>query len=384
MPTHDDTVSLSVGGKIHTEWKSYEIDSDLMVPADAFNLTLAPGTAALPEYVVEGAAIQVRVGRDLVLTGFIDDISQQSAKGKHDISINGRDGAGQLLDCSAPIFSHRLQTLKNIATALVRDFGFISIRIDAKKTMLRERVSVEPGDSAWDALSHAAEANGLWPWFEPTGELVIGGPDYTTAPVATLIQRVDGVGNNVEEVTVTRSCAERYSEITVLGQSPGTYLEPGDIKIRGTASDTGVKQHRPRIVIDHDMENSAMALTRAKKLIADARLNALSIEVTVKGHHTAHGVLWKPGQRVVLQFDRERINGIFFLMGRKLVRSRDGGTRTLLRFKEDGIWALDAHPHHRKYRRGRNEVTGTLESGEAPRGTLEFAINHPVLHGDGT
>ncbi len=46
---------------------------------------------------------------------------------------------------------------------------------------------MEPGDTAWDALVHVAEANGLWPWFDPDGTLVVGGPKYDAPEQATLI-----------------------------------------------------------------------------------------------------------------------------------------------------------------------------------------------------
>ena len=41
-------------------------------------------------------------------------------------------------------------------------------------------------------------------------------------------------------------------------------------------------------------------------------------------------------------------------MGRKFTLSRNGGSVTELRFKEDGVWVLDAHPHKNVHRRGRN------------------------------
>ncbi len=72
---------------------------------------------------------------------------------------------------------------------------------------------------AWDALAKAAAGRGLWPWFEPDGTLVVGGPDYTTTPVDTLIMKLDGTGNNVMELDDTRSINGCFSELTVLAQS---------------------------------------------------------------------------------------------------------------------------------------------------------------------
>jgi prophage tail gpP-like protein len=213
---------------------------------------------------------------------------------------------------------------------------------------------------------HAAEANGLWPWFEPDGTLVIGGPDYSAPVVATLILRRDGKGNNVIDIDKQESIHGRYSEVTVLGQAHGTDTEQGKHALRGKASDDGVSWYRPKIVVDHECDNLAVCRDRARKLLSDSRLNALTIPVTVKGHRIvapgqeSDGLLWKPGQRVYIIDEIHNLDGIYFLMRRKFKRSRAEGTRTALTFKEDGVWTLDAHPHKNKHRRGKNSLPGAI------------------------
>ena len=75
MPTRDERVSLAIGGKAHDGWTDYEIDSDLLVPADDFRVSLAFPAEGIPEVVVPGAAVTVRVGDDVVLTGQIDQVN---------------------------------------------------------------------------------------------------------------------------------------------------------------------------------------------------------------------------------------------------------------------------------------------------------------------
>lgn len=79
------------------------------------------------------------------------------------------------------------------------------------------RIQIEPGQTAWEALLQIVEANGLYPWVEPDSCLNIGGTDYNAAPVKTLILSEDGAGNTVQRLSVRRSIANQYSQITVLG-----------------------------------------------------------------------------------------------------------------------------------------------------------------------
>jgi prophage tail gpP-like protein len=255
--------------------------------------------------------------------------------------------------------------IDELAAALTRDLGIGKIDIrsgDDKKSRLREKINVEPGDTAWHALANAAEACGLWPWFEPDGTLVIGGPDYTAPEVATLVMRRDGAGNNLLGLDKAESIAGRFSEITVYGQTHGTALEQGKHDIKGHAVDRGVTWHRPRIIVDHEADSVAVANDRARKLLADSRLKAFTLRAAVKGHRilaagqAGDGKLWQPGQRVRVVSEPHGIDGVYFLMARRFTGGRTQGAATELVLKEDGAWVLDAHPHKRKHRRGKNDA----------------------------
>ena len=57
--------------------------------------------------------------------------------------------------------------------------------------------------------------------------------------------------------------------------------------------------------------------------------------------------------------DEEGIDAIFFVMGRRYMLSRSGGTQTELRLKEDGVWTPDAYPvksERARKRRGRKRT----------------------------
>lgn len=358
MPTPDNTVSVLIGGRVHKQWTSYEIDSDLMIPADAWQVSLGLPKGEFPPLVEAGASVVVRIGRDTVLTGQIDEIADPIDKNSHTLSLSGRDGAAVLVDCSSPIFTAKQATLAEVVANVVKPLGISKIRIDAARSTTSEKINVEPGDTAWETLVHAAEANGLWPWFEPDGTLVIGGPDYNTPPVASLVMRREGKDNNVISLSRVRSMAERYSEFTVLGQRHGTATENGKHALKSTVRDPDVKIYRPKIIVDHEAENTEAARARGRKLLSDSRLKGFTLTAKVAGHRTSSGVLWQPGQRIHVISDAHGIDATFFLLARKFQGGRGQGTVTTLTLKEDKVWVLDAHPHKRKHRRGKNGSAG--------------------------
>lgn len=363
MPMPTDRVELLIGGNAQSDWVSCEIDSDLLVPADGFHMQLGANNP-LPSYVKIGAPVQVKIGNDLVLTGRIDDIAHPVGKGAHSISISGRDNAAALVDCSVPIFAAKMMGLPQVVAKIVSSFGIKQPSILADQTTLRDKINVEPGDTAWDMLARVCEANGLWPWFDPDGTLVIGGPDYSEPEVATLIlrRRENARDNNVLSLEKHESARGRYSELTVLGQTHGTGVNHGHNDLSAKESDPGIGWFRPKLVMDHECDSTEICRMRARKLIADGRLNGMTLTASVKGHRivapgqAADGLLWTPGQRVHVISEPHGIDAAFFVMGRRFTRDRMSGTRTALTLKEDGVWLVDAHPHKNQHRRGKNTV----------------------------
>lgn len=363
MPT-PFKAALLLDGKEHADWTSYSIDSDLMIPADAWSFSLGPVMGDLPAALTEGREVKVKMADQVVMTGRIDAITIDVDRNGRSLTINGRDGAAALVDCSTRLFTKKQATLPEIVAAIVRPFGIVKVRIDADNTGTREKINVEPGEAAWDTLQHAAEANGLWPWFTPDGTLVVGRPDYTQSPVATLVLKIDGRENNLVSLSETRDISQRFSEVTVLGQSHGTATEDGANRRVGGASDTGVKWFRPTTISDHEADSVAVANARAEKFISDARLRGYSLVATLNGHavdaSAAKPVLWVPGQRVHLVSEPHGIDSIFFIMARRFTGGRGQPSRTVLTLKEDGVWQIKAHPHQRKHRRGKNATPGKI------------------------
>ncbi len=350
MPTPDNTVTLLINGKTHGQWTNYDIVSDLLTPADDFSVTLGRPVDAKPDTVRAGDKVEVRVGGDTVLSGRIDRVQTVTEKGGKTLTIQGRDDAGVLLDCSAPLFNAQDMDLNQIIEKIVKPLGLAKIRIDAAKTDKTHKVQIEPGSRAWDALLEYAEANGLWPWLEPDGTLVIGGPDYTAAPVAELVLRTNGQNNNIKRLEVNRDMAARYSEVTVLAQS-----HSGKNNIKATAKDESVKLHRPLIVTEPDIDSQAQAQRKAKKRLADSRLEGLTITATVQGHRTDDGTLWQPGQRINVLSEPDGIDAVYFLMARTFTGGRGQPTETVLTLKEDGAWVLDADPPKKKQGAGKKD-----------------------------
>ena len=138
--------------------------------------------------------------------------------------------------------------------------------------------------------------------------------------------------------------------------------------MRWVWQDPAMPLHKPKTVVVANAENLENLQRQAKKQLSDWKLEGMTITVTVGDHKTLDGTLWQAGQRVHLIDDEEGIDAIFFVMGRRYMLSRSGGTQTELRLKEDGVWTPDAYPvkseRARKRRGRRRTANGKNQSQE--------------------
>jgi prophage tail gpP-like protein len=348
MSNTNDTVSLLINGKAHQEWLTYSIDSNMLTLADDWNMLASfdmndPAGAVIPPFIYEGATVKVTLGSDVILNGIVDTIDDDITKESRYFEMYGRDQGGLLLDCSAPLLSLQEMTLDQIIKNAVIPLGIQRVEYRAKLYAPRQKFHTEPGETVWEWLRSACEANQVWPWFAPDGTLIIGTPDYTTPPVGNLIMRFNGDGNNVLQMRRTRSITRSYSKVTVLGQSSGDG-DVGHNDIIGTATDPTMPLYRPLTVVDGNCETDDLATRRANKLMADGRMDRDHLVVTVAGHRVmtsgGTGQPWAPGMRVQVMSEPHAINAVYFVMRRKFHLSRDE-QQTELFLIPDGTWILN-------------------------------------------
>lgn len=340
---YENDVVVEIDGKSHNNWKSYDIDSDFLIPADAFafDIGVPSDSTVLLDY--SGAEVKVRINDMLVMTGIVDTVQHGISKTNRTYRLNGRDKASVLVDCSAPITNVKGLTVLDAVKKIVEPLGIKQVQLKAENNPLLDKVDIDVGETAWNAAMRCANSAGLHLWFEPNGVLIVGGADYSTPPVATLCCMKDGSQNNFEQADLSFDVSNRFSEITFLAQSHGKQGQDNKNDLKWVYKDSEMATYKPKTVVVSDVDNLEALQKWAKKYIADSILEGFTLTIIVPDHKMQDGTLWQPGQRVHVICEEYDIDAIFFLMGRRFMLSRQGGTQTELRFKQDGIWTPDAY-----------------------------------------
>ena len=361
---YENDVVVEIDGKSHNSWKNYDIDSDFLIPADAFafDIGVPSDSTVLPDY--SGAEVKVRINDTLVMTGIVDTVQHGISKTNRTYRLNGRDKASVLVDCSAPITNVKGLTVLDAVKKIVEPLGIKQVQLKAENNPLLDKVDIDVGETAWNAAMRCANSAGLHLWFEPNGVLIVGGADYSTPPVATLCCMKDGSQNNFEQADLSFDVSNRFSEITFLAQSHGKQGQDNKNDLKWVYKDSEMTTYKPKTVVVSDVDNLEALQKWAKKYIADSILEGFTLTIIVPDHKMQDGTLWQPGQRVHVICEEYDIDAIFFLMGRRFMLSRQGGTQTELRFKQDGIWTPDAYSAKAEKARKRKGKKGKKNNGE--------------------
>lgn len=338
-----NNVVVEIDSKQHKVWKSYDVDSDFQIPADAFSFEIGvpANNAVLPDF--SGKTAKVLIDGKLVMTGIVDTTRHSLRKGSRTYSLNGRDRASILVDSSAQITNVKGLTVLDAVKKIAEPLGIKNIQLKAEKNPLLDKVDIDVGIDAATAMSRIANSAGLHWWFSPEGVLIVGGADYSTPPVDTLYCTREGKYNNFTDIEVMFDVANRFSEVTFLAQSHGKKSDDNKNDLKWVYRDPDFPFYKPKTVVLGDCENLESLKKQAKKQLSDWQLDAFEMKIVVPGHTTEDGTLWEAGQRVHVICEEYDIDAIFFLMGRRFMLSKTEGTRTELRFKQDGVWTPDAY-----------------------------------------
>jgi prophage tail gpP-like protein len=321
-----DKVTLSIGGEIYDGWTGVEIRRGLDTPVGSFTLSLAeraPG-ADRPFAFKAGAACEVRIGGETVITGWIDALNPSFSSDGHAISVSGRDKAADLVDCSAvhKPGSWRNTKLETIAAELAKPFG-IKITAKASTAPPIKRFALQQGETVLEAIERLCRYRGLLAVSTVAGDIELVSPKAGEA-TERLAQ-----GETILTAEGTHDVSERFSDYIIKGQSSGDDEASGKTvsQPKAESRDPAVKRHRPIIIIGEEQSDAGSLKKRASWEATVRAGRSQSATITVPGWRTPAGTLRDRGVTVEVAAPWLFMEGAMLVTEVGLMLDQDG-TRT--------------------------------------------------------
>ncbi|AEA67286.1 MULTISPECIES: phage baseplate assembly protein [Pseudomonas] len=308
----DYAVSLTVGGLDYGGWKSVEISADLERQFRTFKLDITwqwPGqTQAVP--IRPGDECQVRIGADLVLSGYVFKAPVSYDGRQISLSIEGGSKTQDLVDCAAinrPT-QWRGQTVLSIVQALASQYG-VGVISEIPETARLSEHSIVPGETVFQSIDRLLTLFRVFSTDDAQGRVLLAKPG-SGGRASDVLE----LGKNILSGNAPMDYSQVFSEYRVIGQHKGSDQQSGAAvsEVSGTATDLSFKRKRVTVISESAQLTFELAQQRADWESAIRTGKALTTTYRVQGWRQANGDLWRHNTLVrvidpVLGFDGDML-----------------------------------------------------------------------------
>lgn len=325
----EPAVSIRVGGKAFTGWTSARVTRGLETLSGSFELGVSDRSGW---QIAAEDECEVLIGQETILTGYVDAPRFSIGADEHALSVAGKDRAAALVECSAVLKSWDLTglTLLAVAQLLAQPFGVtVSVQPGLRLPALESKLSVDPGESAHEALEKACRMAGVLAVSDGRGGLLLTRAGTSRVPTA-LVE-----GQNLKAGSSSFDATSRYRRYLVSGQRGGTDEDFGleTTAVLGSAEDAGVRrEERVLMVRPESAVTRTQARARAQWEATVRAARADQVQVTVAGWTMGNGKVWPINSLVRVTSPGLRVDGDM-LITEAAYALDGGGTTTQLQLR---------------------------------------------------
>ena len=252
-----DDLTVEANGAAITGWKTVTVTRSCERVPSHFDISMTDFDPAGGFFQVlrEGTPIQIKLGGDLVLTGYVDVYRAAINARRHEIQIMGRSASEDLVDSSItrPTLTIAGGTFLSIAQDLAQPYGITVKGLAKNSGSSYPQFNFAVGETGFEVIERIARYENALVYDDTDGTLLLADVAQTT--------HASGIneGVNVQDADVIFNMAERYqSYLPILlansypdmGAGPEVYGSPWPAIPDLGVPTTGIKgQKRTRTLI---------------------------------------------------------------------------------------------------------------------------------------
>jgi prophage tail gpP-like protein len=356
-PGSTDVLSLTVGSQTLTGWQRVSVTRPLAAIPASFSIEATeryPNAADID--LKAGAPCTVRIGSDLVLTGYVDRYASSISASQHTIRIEGRSMSEDLVDCSAVVEktsagstpTQGLQILNgdvlSIARRLAAPYG-VTVQSNVQGPFKAlPQFNINLGETVWEIIDRITRYSKLVAYDMPDGSIMLAEVGKQSMASGFTI------GANVEAADVMFSMDQRYSEyeghmisMMSLGTDAGVNL-PGvgeivrDDEAAALLRRDGSARFRKLFIISEQTElGRPLAGDRAAWEMNRRKGQSYNFTVTCDAWRDSTGKLWSPNMLAPINAPQLKLADKNWLIGTVTYLRDEGGQHARL-----SLWPPEA------------------------------------------
>jgi prophage tail gpP-like protein len=315
----NDTLTLTIGNQVLTGWQRVSVSRPLAAIPSSFDLEVTEKYPNAPDIDVQpGQPCTVKIGGDLVLTGYVDRYTAQINAGNHMIRISGRSKSEDLVDCSAvfgdinqPGFQQINGTTLAIVEQLAKPYG-ITVKTSAGDGVTIPQFNILLGETPWEIIDRITRYSQMIVYDLPDGSIMLAkvGTDSMASGFS--------LGANVEEGDVSFSMDGRFSEyeghltsVLTFGTEAGVNTPDVGKIVR----DEGVPRFRKRYVISEQFVNGRdIVYDRAVWEMNKRKGQSYQFNVKCDSWRDSAGKLWEVNKLAPIQAEALKLRNANYII----------------------------------------------------------------------
>ena len=334
-PGATDKVSLLVNNQAWTGWQRVSVTRSMdSVPA-SFDVQVTEKYPLAPDISIKpGDPCQIKIGNDLVITGYVDRYAAILSARDHTVRIAGRSKSEDLVDCAAfvgdmskPGFQIMGGSALSIAQALAKPYG-VTISSIAGPGAQIPQFNVNLGETAWEIIDRVTRFSKLIAYDMPDGSVVMAQAGSET--MASGFSQ----GDNIEQANVTFTMDERYSDYEghlfstmVFGNDTG----PNAPTLGKRVKDEGVPRFRLRYIISEQTQmGDPIAYDRAVWERNRRQGRSQAVNIVCDSWRDINGGLWAPNHLAPIKLPELKLADASWLIAQITYLRDENGQHAVL------------------------------------------------------
>lgn len=325
-PNDDVSLVLDDGQQI-SGWLDVRITRGIeRCPADfSLRVTEKFPTSVDALQIKSGQGVQVMIGGDLVLTGYVDVVRPKFDATMHEVTVLGRSKCQDLVDCSAEWPGGQISgdSLLAIAQKLGAPYGITAIALTDPGDPIPV-YQLNQGETVWEIIEKLARYRQLLAYDGVDGNLILSAVGQT--PAGSGFRE----GVNVEAAEVAFSAHQRFQTYISYAMSTESFNDLGDVDYtNATTTDDTVKRHRVRKVVCPVSGPLGTAFAEDRIIWEASRRFGRSYAVSLQtdSWRDASGALYAPNTLVRLELPSLKLPDVTWTISEVTFHKGADGTR---------------------------------------------------------
>lgn len=337
-----EDLTLTAGGNSVTGWNDIRVTLRAEGFPPDFEIGLSSrGPGGATKTVIEtGQPCTVKLGPDLVMTGYVDRDMEGGSGEDHKLGVIGRGKTEDLVDCSAEWPKGQITGANalEVATKLASPYGIaVKMADGAQPGPAIPQFNLNYGETAADIIQRVARAAGLLAYEDPTGTLILA----QAGAISTASGAIYGASGNVQAWSVVNAMDQRYSDYVCSMLSQDVWSDTGDGGFFfDTEKDPNVPRHRLMyLVMEQAVDPQAFTISKAKWEAARRAGRGTQVRVTLDSWRDSAGKLWMPNTLISVDVPGFRLTDKTLAISEVTFRRSDatGTTADLLLMPKAGF-----------------------------------------------